>query len=257
MSRETIFLQEMGIAVWTPRTVPAEPGPIAAPRAVHAAAPPGAVSGAAPRPQLPTAAPVVQPTIVEPDIALMDWPALRTAIASCTRCGQCQDPVMGSGPQLARWMVVAGATTAADEKDRAPLSGDAGTLLTNMLAAAGLARDEEVYVTNLVKCRPVTANGGDRAPTGEEAAACRPFVERELALTGAQTVLTVGQIAANTLLGRALQDPLAGARGQVHALAGVPLVATLHPGELLRRGADKALAWSDLCLAMAPDAIER
>src|SRR5690606_33839003 len=94
-----------------------------------------------------------------------------------------------------------------------------------------------------------SANGGDRAPTAEEAAACRPFVERELALTGAGVVLTLGQIAANGLLGKALQEPLAGTRGRTHALGAVPLVATLHPGELLRRGGDKALAWADLCRA--------
>ncbi|MEG0042721.1 MAG: hypothetical protein RR763_13660, partial [Massilia sp.] len=74
-------------------------------------------------------------------------------------------------------------------------------------------------------------------------------LERELALTGATTVLTMGQVAANGLLGRALNEPLAGVRGQVHALGEVPLVATLHPGELLLRGADKALAWADLCRA--------
>jgi DNA polymerase len=106
-----------------------------------------------------------------------------------------------------------------------------------------------VYVTNLVKCRPVSAKGGDRAPTAEEAAACRPYLERELALTGAGTVLTLGQIAANGLLGKPLSEPLAAARGTVHELRGVPLVATLHPGELLRRGSDKTLAWADLCRA--------
>ncbi|MES2129517.1 MAG: uracil-DNA glycosylase [Pseudomonadota bacterium] len=257
MSRETIFLEEMGIALWTPRAaIAAAPDAIAAPRAVHEAAPPGAVSGRAPLPQQPTMAPVVQSVSEEPDVAAMDWPALRAAIASCTRCGQCQKPVMGSGSHTARWMVVAGATTAADEQAGTPLAGEAGKLLTNMLFAAGLARDDDAYVTNLVKCRPVTASGGDRAPTSDEAAACRPFVERELVLTGAQTVLTLGQVAANTLLGRGLVEPLAGARGTVHQLAGVPLVATLHPGELLRRGADKALAWSDLCLARAPDVVD-
>jgi DNA polymerase len=138
-----------------------------------------------------------------------------------------------------------------------PLAGDPGKLLDNMLAAVGMGRERDVYVTNLIKCRPTTPNGGERAPTPQEAAACRPYLEREVALTGADTVLTLGQIAANTLLGRPLPEPLAGARGAVHALetasaAGgqaVRLVATLHPGELLRRGADKALAWADLCRA--------
>jgi DNA polymerase len=195
------------------------------------------------------------------DIAQMDWPQLHAAIANCRRCGACRpgtQPVLGSGPAQARWLVSAGATTAADEKENIPVAGDAGKLLTNMLAAAGLSHSEEVYVTNLIKCRPTTSTGADRAPTADEAQACRPFIEREIALTGAQTVLTLGQIAANALLGRPLQEPLASARGTVHSIAAgetsVPLIPTLHPGELLRRGQDKALAWADLCLAKAADA---
>ena len=190
------------------------------------------------------------------EIATMDWDQLAVAIAACRRCSACREgraPVPGTGAKQARWVVAAGATTAADEKARVPLAGDPGKLLDNMLAAVGMGRERDVYVTNLIKCRPTTGSGGERAPTPQEAAACRPYLEREVALTGADTVLTLGQIAADTLLGRPLQEPLAGARGAVHSLdAGgraVHLVATLHPGELLRRGADKALAWADLCRA--------
>jgi DNA polymerase len=188
------------------------------------------------------------------DIAGMDWTQLRAAVAACTRCGACKDghkPVYGAGAQQARWFVVAGASTAADEQAAQPLAGDTGKLLDNMLAAVGLSREQDAYVTNLVKCRPMSAKGGDRAPTADEATACRPYLERELALTNAGTVLTLGQIAADGLLGKPLSEPLSGSRGAVHELNGVPLVATLHPGELLRRGADKALAWADLCRARA------
>ena len=186
----------------------------------------------------------------------MDWAALKTAIASCTRCGLCKGgrkPVYGNGAQQALWFVAAGASTAADEKERQPLAGEPGKLLANMLAAVDLKRESNAYVTNLIKCRPTTAAGGDRAPTPDEALACRPYLDRELALSGATVVLTLGQIAANALQGKPLQEPLAGSRGQVHALGGAKLVATLHPGELLRRGADKALAWADLCLARKHD----
>ncbi|SDF82996.1 DNA polymerase [Massilia sp. PDC64] len=190
------------------------------------------------------------------EIANMDWDQLTIAIAACRRCSACREgraPVPGTGAKEARWVVAAGATTAADEKARVPLAGDPGKLLDNMLAAVGMGRERDVYVTNLIKCRPTTPNGGERAPTPQEAAACRPYLEREVALTGADTVLTLGQIAANTLLGRPLPEPLAGARGSSHTLETggrtVNLVATLHPGELLRRGADKALAWADLCRA--------
>jgi DNA polymerase len=188
------------------------------------------------------------------EIAVMDWDQLQLAIAACRRCSACRDgraPVPGTGAKRARWLVAAGASTSADEKARVPLAGDPGKLLDNMLAAVELSRERDVYITNLIKCRPTNPGGGERAPAPAEAAACRPYLERELALTGADTVLTLGQIAANTLLGRPLAEPLAAVRGQAHPLSasGAALVATLHPGELLRRGADKALAWADLCRA--------
>lgn len=186
-----------------------------------------------------------------PDIGTLDWAGLRQAIASCKdcACGQGARPVYGAGPRQARWLIAVGTPGALDEQTAQPLSGEPGKLLDNMLHAVGLSRERDAYVTPLVKCRPLNAKGGERAPTQAEITACRPFLERELALTQASTVLTMGQVAANGLLGRALQEPLAGARGEVHALAGVPLVATLHPGELLLRGGDKALAWADLCRA--------
>ena len=283
-SRSAAFLQEMGITpLWTLRGAPEANAQVADPETpavetLPAEAPPVAYSEAhlparsAPSPvpyseaHLPGRAPTpvrdsawgeepAAPAATDEQIAAMDWVQLKAAIASCTRCGLCKGrkPVYGSGAQQARWLVAAGASTAADEKERQPLAGDAGKLLVNMLAAVDLARDTEVYTTNLIKCRPATPNGGDRAPTLEEANACRPYLERELALTGATMVLTLGQIAANALQGKPLQAPLAGSRGQVHEINGVKLVATLHPGELLRRGADKALAWADLCLARAHD----
>ena len=262
--RDAAFLAEMGIApLWSARASeqvteaePAEP-PAADEPAIVATAP-AAAPVASPAPAADSAwgdsAPPAPPT--DEEIAQMDWRALNAAIASCTRCG-CKDgrkPVLGNGAREAIWLVAAGAATAADEKERQPLAGDPGKLLANMLAAVQLSREENVYVTNLIKCRPTSAKGGDRAPTADEAAACRPYLARELALCGAGTVLTLGQIAANALLGKPLQEPLAGTRGSVHQLDGVPLVATLHPGELLRRGSDKALAWADLCLAKSANA---
>jgi DNA polymerase len=269
----------------TPQEVAADAFAAAAPAVAPAAAPtmppaPAAAPVPAPRPAAPgprplqpvaqsvsALAPVPPEDLAWDDAALpadatpeeiaqMDWDQLQLAIAACRRCSACRDgraPVPGTGAKQARWLVAAGASTSADEKARIPLAGDPGKLLDNMLAAVELSRERDVYITNLIKCRPTTSGGGDRAPTPEEAAACRPYLERELALTGAGTVLTLGQIAANTLLGRPLAEPLAGARGQAHQLHtnGATLVATLHPGELLRRGGDKALAWADLCTARA------
>ncbi len=282
--RNAAFLHEMGIApLWSLRAradaapapiVDSAPAPVALPVPEPAPVPVPESPGAAMRRSLETppvsshfGPPPVSaesawgeeppaPPATDEEIARMDWDQLKTAIANCSRCGLCKNgrqAVQGGGAQQALWLVAAGATTASDEKERRPLSGDPGKLLDNMLAAVDLSRASTVYVTNLIKCRPLSASGGDRAPSADEAAACKPFLERELALTGAGMVLTLGQIAANALQGKPLQEALAGSRGAVHQLGGVNLVATLHPGELLRRGADKALAWADLCLARAHD----
>ena len=280
MNRTAAFLEEMGIGpLWTLReaaeaTAPELQAPVeeAAPAAKpyrpepSPALPPPPIYQEGHEPRAPMnhpqpagsawADPDAPVAVTDEEIAVMDWAQLRAAIASCTRCGLCaggRKTVYGNGAQQAQWLVAAGATTAADEKEGQPIAADAGKLLVNMLAAVGLSRDTNAYVTNLIKCRPTTANGGDRAPTMDEAQACRPYLEREVALTGAGMVLTMGQIAANGLLGKPLAEPLSASRGAVHALGEVPLVATLHPGELLRRGADKALAWADLCLAKAQD----
>ncbi|WP_313035999.1 uracil-DNA glycosylase [Massilia alkalitolerans] len=279
--RDAAFLAEMGIGpLWSLRTVPeaaveaapqAEPEP--APAELAQAAPP------APAPAQPLAPPPMPRQVAEPaarpawtpppredsawgveaeperlDVSSMDWAALRQAVASCRHCSACSEgrkPVLGAGARQARWLVAAGTASAADEKAGQPLTGEPGKLLDNMLAAVGMSREADVYVTALVKCRPANAKGGDRAPTLEEVAACRPFLERERELTGAGLVLTLGQVAIDGLLGKPLSEPLAGSRGKVHRLGEVPLVATLHPGELLRRGGDKALAWADLCRARA------
>ena len=265
--RSAAFLREMGITpLWTVRggetpvaDLQPEPAPVPAPLRTPTAPPYATeVVAKAPAPAAESAwgEGPASPAPSEEDIAAMDWAELRTAIANCTRCGLCQGgrkPVYGNGARQALWFVAAGATTVIDEKERQPLAGDAGKLLANMLAAVDLSRETNAYVTNLVKCRPASASGGDRAPTADEAAACRPYLERERVLTGASMTLTLGQIAANALQGRALQEPLAASRGAVHDVGGARLVATLHPGELLRRGADKALAWADLCLARAHD----
>ena len=276
--RDAVFLTEMGIGpLWQLRSAPEAvdvPEAEAASVVAELAEPPAETPAETPAEAAP--APVAKPAPVPAgdafeaawddtavpeeavtDIARMDWVALRLAVANCRRCGACSEgrkPMFGSGPRQARWMVVAGTPGAQDEQAGQPVSGDAGKLLENMLHAVGLSRERDAYVTPLVKCRPVSAKGGDRAPTLEEVEACRPYLERELALSGAATVLTLGQVAANGLLGRPLSEPLAGARGAVHRLGEVPLVATLHPGELLRRGQDKALAWADLCRARALDA---
>lgn len=178
-------------------------------------------------------------------IAAMDWPALRQAVATCTRCALCSSrraAVNGRGEAGAQWMAIVGGPSRLDEKEGRLVAGEAGQLLDNMLKAIALVPASDVYVASLVKCRPSGEDGADRAPDAAEIAACRPFLDRELGLTGAGTLVTFGQSASRGLLPGA-------ARGKVLRYGELPVVATYHPDDLLRRPEDKAKAWADLCLA--------
>ncbi|RFP15313.1 uracil-DNA glycosylase [Duganella sp. BJB488] len=183
-------------------------------------------------------------------IAAMDWAELKAAVATCTRCNLCEtrrNAVNGRGAANATWMAIAAAPTRLDEKENQSVAGEAGQLLDNMLKAIALKPEQDVYVTHLVKCRPSDADGADRAPTGEELLACRPFLDRELALTGATMAMTFGQYAAKGLM----MGPAARGKVMRYGAAELPVVATYHPDDLLRRPEDKAKAWGDLCLAKA------
>ena len=246
-ARSVAFLGAMGIVpLWVARSAPTDGAlglglPDAAPENLSTPAPAAAATAA----DEATAA-----------IASMSWDQLRAAVSVCTRCALCrsaQAPVFGEGSNVARLVVVAGATTTQDAVHGAPLSGEPGRLFDNMLGTLGLARGQGAYVSNLIKCVPTSPSGAERAPTADEAAACRPYLEREIALSGARMVLTLGQIAANGVLGKPLQQSLSGTRGSVITRDGVALVATLHPAEMLRQGTDKALAWADLCRIKTSD----
>lgn len=183
-------------------------------------------------------------------IAAMGWDELKAAVATCTRCNLCdtrRNAVNGRGAANATWLAIAAAPTRLDEKENQPIAGEAGQLLDNMLKAIALKPEQDVYITHLVKCRPSDADGADRAPSGEELLACRPFLERELALTGATMAMTFGQYAAKGLM----MGPAARGKVMRYGAAELPVVATYHPDDLLRRPEDKAKAWGDLCLAKA------
>jgi uracil-DNA glycosylase family 4 len=176
-------------------------------------------------------------------IARMDWPALRSAVQGCTRCALSRErraAVPGRGGERAPWLVLAAAPAVEDETQVRPLAGAPGQLLDNMLKAISVKAEPEAYVTTLVKCRAQD----DRAPGPDVVAACRPYLEREMALAGTRAIVTLGHVAAKGLLGAA-------ARGKVLRLAQIPVVATYHPADLLRKPEDKARAWADLCLARA------
>jgi DNA polymerase len=232
------------------------PAPPPAPLVAEAVAPvaPPVVAAPAPQDEDSTAwfdeapAPVRAEPVSDAAIAAMDWPALKAAVAGCTRCDLCEtrrNAVNGRGGDTASWIAVIAAPSRLDEKDNLPVAGEAGQLLDNMLKAIALKPASDVYVTNLVKCRPAAADGTDRAPSGEELLACRPFFERELALTGATMAMTFGQYAAKGLM----MGPAARAKVMRYGAGQLPVVATYHPDDLLRKPEDKAKAWADLCLA--------
>ena len=112
-----------------------------------------------------------------------------------------------------------------------------------MLAAIGIRRGREAYIANVVKCRPP----GNRTPTLEEAAACAPYLDRQIALIRPRLIVALGKTATTRLLNT--EASLASLRGKVHRYRDIPLVVTYHPAYLLRSLPEKAKAWEDLLLA--------
>lgn len=278
MSRRAQFLEVLGIPTeWVPRAsrgayVEPQPDAAAQPAAMPVAEPPAAVmaapvAAAALQPEAPLAAPVTQPAARErvapaPDpaapapgdargereaaVATMDWPALEAAVAGCTACGLCQtrtSTVFGVGARQADWLLVGEAPGENEDLQGEPFVGQAGKLLDNMLGALGLARGRNVFIANVLKCRPP----GNRNPEPEEVAQCEPFLRRQIALVRPRVIVVLGRFAAQSLL--RTTTPIGKLRGTVHAYEGIPVVVTYHPAYLLRTLTDKARAWEDLCLA--------
>ena len=141
-------------------------------------------------------------------------------------------------------MIIGEAPGADEDRQGEPFVGKAGRLLNEMLRAVGLERSE-VYIANILKCRPP----GNRDPGTEEVAACSDFLNRQVAMIEPHLILAVGRIAAQNLL--QLNQPVGRLRGVVHRYgpSNIPLVVTYHPAYLLRKPDQKRKAWADLCLA--------
>lgn len=187
------------------------------------------------------------------EIAAMDWPTLQAAVRECRRCTLCATrtrSVFGSGMPGTAWMLVGEAPGRNEDLQGEPFVGAAGKLLDNMLAAMSLSRGSSAYITNAVKCRPVDADGNDRAPSADEIASCRPFLARQVQLVAPTSLVALGQSAAMALLACEPATMLESLRGSVHRYGALPLVVTYHPAELLRTPVDKRKSWQDLCLAV-------
>jgi DNA polymerase len=179
-------------------------------------------------------------------IAGLDWEALTQAIRECRACGLCarrRQAVPGIGDQRADWLFVGEGPGAEEDARGEPFVGQAGKLLDNMLAAIGLERNRNVYIANAVKCRPE----GNRTPSAEEMAACRPFLLRQIALLAPRLIVLLGKSAVHSVLGD--DRSLAALRKESLFFGATPVVVTYHPAYLLRNLPEKAKAWEDLCSA--------
>ena len=223
---------------WRRRGAAAGPVPVAEPLPGGAARAPGGA-----------AAPVV--TAEDPEgrrarIAALDWDAFDADVAACTACALCRSrrrTVPGVGDRNAGWLFVGEGPGADEDEKGEPFVGQAGKLLDGMLAALGMRRGENVYIANVVKCRPPN----NRTPQPAEAAACRPYLERQIALIRPRLIVALGRSAASLLLGT--DATIASLRGRRHRYGETPLVVTYHPAYLLRTLPDKARAWEDLLFA--------
>jgi uracil-DNA glycosylase len=167
---------------------------------------------------------------------------LREDLGECTRCGLHQSRtklVFGEGPPRARLVFVGEGPGFDEDRQGRPFVGRAGKLLDNMIRAMGLRR-EEVYICNVVKCRPP----GNRNPLADEIQTCSPFLFRQLEAIAPQAICALGACAAQTLL--ATTQAISGLRGKTLTWRGTALVCTFHPAYLLRNPAQKASSWQDL-----------
>jgi len=247
------YLRAMGLTQWERRLRAPGPEPAAPQSADSRPAPPRlrVVAGvstpvssttadedSAPAPKPPGTEPLVQP------VASMGWSELEAAVSGCRHCPLCETrtrTVFGAGNREADLMLVGEAPGADEDRQGEPFVGRAGQLLTRMLEAIGLSR-EQVFIANVLKCRPP----GNRDPRSDEIGACNPYLQRQIELVAPRVILTLGRISAHHLL--ATDTPVGRLRGRWFSLGEqqTALRVTYHPAYLLRSPEQKARAWEDL-----------
>jgi DNA polymerase len=171
---------------------------------------------------------------------------VRRELGDCRRCKLCEGRkqiVFGVGNPKAELVFVGEGPGADEDEQGIPFVGKAGQLLTKMIEAMGFARDD-VYICNVVKCRPP----GNRNPEPEEIQACEPFLRAQLGAIQPKAIVALGKFAAQTLLRD--MTPISKLRGRWREYCGIPLMPTFHPAYLLRNPAEKRSAWADLQLVM-------
>lgn len=243
--RRLDMLAAMGIDVWVRRSQQAETATaneaVAPPAAPLSEAPAGAATQAAvPATTTPVAA-------ANPDAGTLTNLAAR--VASCTACPLHEtrtQTVFGVGDPAASCLIIGEAPGAEEDRRGEPFVGRAGQLLNAMLAAIGFRR-EQVYIANILKCRPPR----NRDPEAAEVEACSAFLAQQIELIRPRVIVAVGRIAAQNLLG--VDTPIGRMRGQRYSYgpAAIPVVVTYHPAYLLRSPGEKAKSWQDLQMAAA------
>ena len=182
------------------------------------------------------------PARVETVIKLPALEAVRTELGECTRCKLHKtrtNIVFGVGSPEARLMFVGEGPGEDEDLQGYPFVGKAGQLLTKMIEAMGMQR-EDVYICNTVKCRPPN----NRNPEPDELLACEPFLKGQLGAVKPEVIVTLGKFAAQALLRE--QTPISRLRGQWREYEGIPVMPTFHPAYLLRSPAEKGKVWEDL-----------
>jgi uracil-DNA glycosylase family 4 len=255
-SQRLAYLDAMGIRTWVSRTPASE----VEERPVHNIA----VDHASPLSDSVTVDRLARPArsasskAAAPDLRVVrdspgkepaEWATLRQTVTQCRKCGLCESrsqTVFGVGDRKARWMIVGEAPGAEEDRQGEPFVGRAGQLLGSMLMAAGFKR-EEVFIANVLKCRPPE----NRDPHEDEMQACAPYLEQQIRMVAPRLILAVGRIAAQHLLQTTM--PVGRLRGirHIHAQTSTPVVVSYHPAYLLRRPSEKSKAWDDLRLAMS------
>jgi DNA polymerase len=226
---------------------PAPPSP-AADDAVHVPATQQDASTDSPLPDVPTGLVVggaARALAEDPAFKLATLEEIAKVVASCTRCplyASATNPVPGTGNPDADFMIVGEAPGANEDAQGVPFVGQAGQLLTKIIEAINLKRDD-VFIANVLKHRPP----GNRNPLPEEVTACSPYLIRQIELVRPKVILALGTFAAQTLLETKLT--IGKLRGQIHRYYGVPLIVTYHPAALLRNPAWKRPTWEDVQLA--------
>lgn len=194
----------------------------------------------------PPPAPERAPKGPAADPSGLDWPELRKAALQCRACGLCasrRSVVFGEGPENARLMFIGEGPGADEDAQGRPFVGRAGELLTRMITAMGFDRASQVYIANVVKCRPP----GNRTPFPEEAEACLGFLKRQIQLVSPKVIVTLG---ATPLLHLFQMKGITKIRGTWLDWNGIKVMPTYHPAFLLRDPRKKGDVWRDLQLVM-------